>query len=162
MRTVVVGAVVVLVGGTVVAGGAVVVDSRVVVAATVVVDSRVVVAATVVVVGAVVVAATVVVVAAAVVGAVVVDGVAISTLPLQLVVTSARAATPVMTLFMIGVCHAPRKGSPRYEPLCVDTRRQKTLRASTRPHSEIAPARDGRVAKKSPQKPPPMAPPSIC
>ena len=57
---------------------------------------------------------------------------------------------------------SPEGAGSTLEPSGADTCRQKTLRPWTRPHFEMAPARDGRMAKKSPQKPPPMAPPSAC
>ncbi len=88
-----------------VVGATVVVGAAVVVGATVVVGVAVVVGATVVVGVAVVVGATVVVGVA-----VVVDGVAVSLFAPELSVNSARATTPVMTLFTFRVCHTSPEG----------------------------------------------------
>ncbi len=69
---------------------------------------------------------------------------------------------PQQSMLRLGFRVTPPLGGATSGALGVDTRRQKTLRPCTRPHFEIAPARDERMAKRSPQKPPPMAPPSIC
>ncbi len=100
-----------VVGATVVVGAAVVVGATVVVGVAVVVGATVVVGVAVVVGATVVVGVAVVVGATVVVGvAVVVDGVAVSVLSPQPTVNSARATTPVRTLFTFRVCHTSPEG----------------------------------------------------
>ena len=75
---------------------------------------------------AVVVGAAVVVAATVVVGVAVVAGVAVSELPLHPETTN-KKATATAYFLMIPVCHpSPEGGGVRYEPLGVDTRRQRS------------------------------------